>query len=176
MTRRKTLGVKDAPPSNILKFDAKKRAAYLEQLQSGGRRYASARAIGISPATVVNHRKADPEFDDQCNEAEKEADDEVEDALRMAAISGNVTAALAWLYSRRSERWSDTRKVEVKHTWQSEIAGLLKEGRITLDDVEANLPPELYREFIESSGAIVVQSGSGAGEDQASRRKVDPKS
>lgn len=93
----------------LYKFDSKKKEEYIELLRRGGRRYSSARAIKISPATVANHRRDDEAFRSACDLAESEADDEVEDAFRMAAISGNVTAILAWLYSRQSGRWSDTR-------------------------------------------------------------------
>lgn len=95
--------------SGLYKFNAKKKKQYIELLEKGGRRQQSARLIKISPATVANHMRADPEFANAVSLAEMEADDEVEDALRTAAISGNVTACLAWLYSRRSERWQDTR-------------------------------------------------------------------
>jgi hypothetical protein len=98
--------------AGLYKFDTKKKAAYLKLLEAGGRRHASARSIKIHPSTVALHMKSDPEFANQVFWAEMEADDEVEDALRMAAISGNVTAAFGWLYSRRPERWSDTRHVK----------------------------------------------------------------
>lgn len=104
----------------VYKFDVKKRAEYIEKLKAGGRRHVSARAVGISPATICNLMRADPEFANAVSLAEMEADDEVEDALRTAAISGNVTACLAWLYSRRSERWQDTRHLRFDPTKMSD--------------------------------------------------------
>ena len=103
------------------KFDDKRKGRYLDRLREGGRRHASARAVGVTPQTVALHMRSDAAFAEQVMWAEMEADDEVEDALRMAAISGNVTAALAWLYSRRPERWQDTRHHKV------EMSGLVKE-------------------------------------------------
>lgn len=38
---------------------------------------------------------------------------QVEDALFQAAVSGNVTACLAFLYSRDPENWSDRRRMEM---------------------------------------------------------------
>lgn len=128
MARPKKTNGKSA---GIVKFDDKKKQAYLDLLQQGGRRHASARAVGITPQTVVNHMHADPTFAEAVSLAEMEADDEVEDALRTAAISGNVTAALAWLYSRRPERWQDMR--HIKHsleTWKRDLVDALREGRI----------------------------------------------
>lgn len=138
MSRPKTIGVKDAPPNKVLKFDARKKEEYLELLRAGGRRHASARAIRIDPGTVVNHRREDPDFDAACELAEMEADDEVEDALRMAAISGNVTAALAWLYSRRPERWKDERRHEV-----SGVNGKPIEMNVSHEDIDAAIDQRL---------------------------------
>src|SRR3972149_8936511 len=80
---------------------------------AGGRRHATARSVGVTPMTVITHRKDDPEFAYQVSFAETEADEEIEDALRTAAVSGNVTAALAWLYSRQPDRWRDERNLNV---------------------------------------------------------------
>ena len=118
MARNKREPQGNAPGTNwrteSYKFDDIKKAAYLELLRAGGRRHSSARAVGISPQTIINHRESDPDFRAACDKAEMEADDEVEDGLRMAAISGNVTAALAWLYSRQPQRWSDMRKQQIE--------------------------------------------------------------
>lgn len=127
--KKESAGKKDGRSSNgnkpgvtwrdgVYKFDDTKKAAYLELLRQGGRRHSSARAVGVTPQTVINHRESDPAFSDACDKAEMESDDDVESALRMAAVSGNVTAALAWLYSRRPERWKDMRSE--KH----EVTGL----------------------------------------------------
>lgn len=96
------------------KFTDNKKKEYLELLRHGGRRYASAKAVGVTPQTVNAHVKDNPEFAKAVDEAEMEANEQVEDALFMTATSGNVTAMQVWLYNRAPERWADKRQSEHK--------------------------------------------------------------
>lgn len=91
------------------KFTEERKSAYLDLLRNGGRRHASARAVGISPWTVVNRMNADPKFAAAVERAEMEANEAVENALFEAALSGNVIAIQVWLYNRMAERWKDKR-------------------------------------------------------------------
>lgn len=91
------------------KFTDERKRAYLDLLRAGGRRHASARSIGISPWTVVNRMNADPKFAAEVERAEMEANEQVENALYEAALSGNVVAIQVWLYNRMRERWADRR-------------------------------------------------------------------
>ena len=100
--------------SRIEKFDAEKKKAYLELLRNGGRRMASARAVGVNPRTVENHIKKDKKFAAELSRAEIEANQQVEDALYQAALSGNVTAIQVWLYNRDPDNWQDKRNNELK--------------------------------------------------------------
>ena len=98
------------------KFTDNKKDEYLELLRQGGRRYASAKAVGVTPQTVNAHVKDDPNFARAVDEAEMEANEQVEDALFMTATSGNVTAMQVWLYNRAPGRWTDKRQSEHKVT------------------------------------------------------------
>ena len=98
------------------KFTDNKKDEYLELLRQGGRRYASAKAVGVTPQTVNAHVKDDPNFAKAVDEAEVEANEQVEDALFMTATSGNVTAMQVWLYNRAPGRWTDKRQSEHKVT------------------------------------------------------------
>jgi len=98
------------------KFTDNKKDEYLELLRQGGRRYASAKAVGVTPQTVNAHVKDDPNFAKDVDEAEVEANEQVEDALFMTATSGNVTAMQVWLYNRAPGRWTDKRQSEHKVT------------------------------------------------------------
>ena len=89
------------------KFTEERKGAYLDLLRQGGRRHASARAVGISPWTVVNRMNDDPKFAVAVEKAEMEANEVVENALYAAALSGNVVAIQVWLYNRTPERWKD---------------------------------------------------------------------
>lgn len=150
----------------VYKFDDIKKRAYLDLLRAGGRRHASARLVGVSPQTVINHMHQNPEFAEEVSRAEIEADDEIEDALRMAAISGNVTAALAWLYSRRPERWRDERhtevkgKVEIEHDWKKQA----KE--------EGYDPQTLFDELVTAARRRLAETGH-SGSDTGSAKNTD---
>jgi hypothetical protein len=88
------------------------KSAYIDALRSGQRRLMAARACEVDPLEILAASQNDAEFAKAIVMAEMEADDEVEDALRMAAISGNVTAAMKWLVNRRPDRWSDGKPVQ----------------------------------------------------------------
>src|SRR3990167_9737521 len=137
------------------KFNAQRKGAYLELLRQGGRRHASARQVGVTPVTVWHHMKIDPEFEKAVHVAEMEADDEVEDALRMAAVSGNVTATLAWLYSRRPERWRDMRSIKHELSWREEAQ---RDG-YDPDQLFADLVAAARARLDESSGSGGVAGG-----------------
>ena len=59
--------------------------------------------------TVQAHMRDDSKFEEEVHLAEMLANEEVEDALRQAALSGNVTAIQVWLYNRYPEMWKDQR-------------------------------------------------------------------
>jgi len=102
---------KSRPKANepFAKFGTIKREKYLQRLAEGGRRYATAKEVGVSAELVRLYRKAFPEFSVAEEQAEMQANEQVEDALFQAAISGNVTAAQVWLYNRDPQRWKDQR-------------------------------------------------------------------
>lgn len=52
-----------------VKFDDNAKQRYLDALTETGRRWFAEEAAGVAHTTVANHRKADPEFDECCNEA-----------------------------------------------------------------------------------------------------------
>ena len=122
----KSNGKREPVPRKPYKFDENRQKAYLDLIAQGGRRHASARAVGITPQTVCVYIRSHPEFEDAIQIAETESNDEVEDALRSAALSGNVTACLAWLYSRSPKRWKDERKVNarIELTWREKAQEL----------------------------------------------------
>ena len=119
------------------KFTAIKREAYVEALRKGLRRGKAADSVGISRQQVRAYAKDFPEFQDQIDQAEIDACDDVEDALRTAAINGNVTACLAWLFNRSGGRWMDKRN-------PVQVVGTSSEGealKLILERLkEANAP------------------------------------
>lgn len=89
-----------------------KKEKYLELLREGGRRGASAKAVGVHRNTIVNHMKKDPKFAKAVDQAEMEAHELIEDALFQVALAGNVTAQQVYLYNRMPDRWADRRHLE----------------------------------------------------------------
>ena len=99
---------------NRKKFDRAKKDAYLDLLREGTRRGQAAHQVGVDPSTVQRHMARYPQFAKELSQAEMLADDEVENALYTAAISGNVTACQVWLYNRRPEAWADRRNLRAE--------------------------------------------------------------
>lgn len=91
------------------KFTKARQAEFLRLTREGMRRSAAARKVGLTPSTVIHHAANYPEFAKALDEAEREATDQVEDALFQSALGGNVTAQQVWLYNRAPERWRDAR-------------------------------------------------------------------
>ena len=93
------------------KFTAPKREEYLSLISEDGLgRHRAAKQVGVSPPTVVSYAKDNPEFAEARDQAEMEANEQVENALFNAAKSGHVTACQVWLYNRMPDRWSDKRQ------------------------------------------------------------------
>ena len=93
------------------KFDELKRTRYLELLATGSRRGIAARTVGVTPKCVWDYRRQHTKFRKAESMAEMEANEQVEDALFQAAISGNVVACQVWLYNRQPDRWMDKRNL-----------------------------------------------------------------
>lgn len=96
-----------------VKFDTIKKTEFLDLLSAGGRRGASAKAVGVHRATVVDHMKKDLSFAKAVSEAERDANELMEDALFQSGLAGNVTAQQVWLYNRDSDSWTDRRQVKL---------------------------------------------------------------
>lgn len=97
-------------PDRLGKFGTQKKAAFLDKLREGARRYQAAKEIGVSRETIRLHLHKDPAFAQAVDEAEMEANEHVEDALFKAATKGNVVACQVWLYNRCPDRWMDRRQ------------------------------------------------------------------
>lgn len=85
----------------------KRRQGQILHLLSEGATYTEAcRRVGINRSTLARYMAASPDFADQVALAKEEPDDDVENALFMAAKSGNVSAMMSWLYNRRPGTWT----------------------------------------------------------------------
>ena len=143
---------------NQKKFDRAKKDQYVGLVREGVRRGKAASQTGVDPTTVQRHMKRYKSFAAEVSQAEMVADDEVEESLYNAAISGNVTACQVWLYNRRPEAWSDRRNIK------AEVSG--KDGGPIQTDVKVILDalndPE-SREALEALSQRLESQSSGDG-------------
>ena len=123
-------GKKKARPP--YKFDDIKKEAYFESLRNGLGRMAAARSVGCTPEWMEKLMRRDPEFKRAISQAELEANQKVENALFLAASSGNVVACQVWLYNRMPERWSDRRRME--HVGGDKDLPIRGEVKLVIDD------------------------------------------
>lgn len=96
-------------PSPTNKFNARKKAKFIELLRKGQRRGEAARACGVCRQTVWLAMTEDSAFGDAVDEAEMDANEVIENALYKKAKAGNVVAIQVWLYNRLPDRWKDQR-------------------------------------------------------------------
>lgn len=66
-----------------------------------------AEKIGINPATLYDWKKKYPEISEALKKGKEVVDYEVENALLLKALCGDVTAQIFWLKNRRPDKWRD---------------------------------------------------------------------
>lgn len=77
---------------NISEFTRDHQARYLLALREGTPKRKAARSIGFDPKIVLEYRKENPLFEEECLEAEAEGDEEVLESIRDAAKRGEPWA------------------------------------------------------------------------------------
>lgn len=107
----------EEPPTTRgeVKFTEAKRERYLELLSQGTRRMAAARAVGLNSQYIKEYKERFPDFQEACDNAEMEADEQVERALFDTAVEErDVKAQQTWLYNRMPERWMDRQQLSAR--------------------------------------------------------------
>ena len=137
---------------NQKKFDRAKKDQYLALLCDGIRRGQAAHQVGVDPTTVQRHMQRYPSFAEEVSRAEMLANEEVENALYTAAVSGNVTACQVWLYNRLPDAWADRRniKAEVSGVDGGPIQTDVKVILDALNDPETREALDVLSERLES--------------------------
>jgi hypothetical protein len=91
------------------KFTAKPQQKFLDQLRQGVRRGAAAEYLGFARRVIDTYIADNPDFAEAVEDAEKDADELIEEAMFQAASNGNVAAAKLWLERRSPDRWAPAR-------------------------------------------------------------------
>ena len=109
------------------KFNAERKAKYLEKIAEGMFRIEAAQAVGIGRQTLYSHLRDQAPWRpgeslnlrEAIEEAELAACEPVERALYKRAIEGDVKAITLWLTNRNRDRWMPAQKMHlVEHSGQ----------------------------------------------------------
>jgi hypothetical protein len=77
-------------------FTPKKREEFLNHIRGGVMRGKAAEMMGFKRKPILDYIDGDPEFLELVEDAERERNEHVDEAIFHAAISGSVQAAKAW--------------------------------------------------------------------------------
>ena len=97
----------------VYKFNEERQKCFLDLLSVGGRRGASATAVGISRSTICDLMREDKEFASAVLQAEMDANDVIETVLYGLAKDGDMKAVKMWLYNKNKSAWRDKQAIEV---------------------------------------------------------------
>lgn len=130
---------------NISEFTRDRQAQYLLKLRKGTPERKSAREIGFEPKVIMQYRKENPLFEEECAEALAEAEEEVMIAVRDAAVRGEPWAGRGY---QAKWGWSDKKegdKTQVNVFSGLELTGnpierLLKMQQSIVDRPELEIP------------------------------------
>ena len=86
------------------------RAPFLAAFRNSGIVRAACQAAGISRSSVYEHRLSDPVFAEQYREAERDALDMIEAALRQRAVTMDTTAAIYLMKVHGGDEWRRDRQ------------------------------------------------------------------
>ncbi len=111
-----------------MKFNIRKRNAFIELIAQGNTIANTCEAMGIDTSTYRKTRLKNPEFAKEVDEAKQIRVHLVEDALFQSAILGNVLAQKFYLVNRSGGRWKEI-------TW-----------KVNRGDEEARKKPKDYTE------------------------------
>jgi hypothetical protein len=111
------------PRSKVVRFDATRRAQYLDLLAKAVTTPAAAKAVGVTQGTVIAHRKSDPEFDAAVKQARADATAPIVEAMWDLALSGSFAAQKYLLENMAPEDWKDPKNIKVEVSGQIESVG-----------------------------------------------------
>ena len=138
--------------------------AITDLIRVGNYASVAARSVGISESTYYDWlnrgRRGEKPFSDFSEAIKKaEADGETYRVSRIIQASAEQWQAAAWWLERKMpERWGRRDRQPVP--WQDEVLQMLREGKVTLDEIQEALGDDLIGEFFKFAGAAIVGPGS----------------
>lgn len=100
-----------------------RRQLFLELVGGGTPHLHAAVQVGWSPAQM-RAALSSRDFAVLVMDAEEMRDEVIERRLYRLARKGNLEAIKMWLYNRRGQRWSDTKKIEARVTGHIGVAAM----------------------------------------------------
>ena len=83
-----------------------------------------AKRLGVSRDSLIEYKKAYPEFSDILKKNKDYVDQQVENALLQSALNGNITAQIFWLKNRRPKQWRE-KPVQVEDDQERKLDDLI---------------------------------------------------
>jgi len=80
------------------------------------------------------------------------------------AAAWNWQAAMTWLERKHPDRWGRRARVDVRTDWRQEVVDLLRQGKVTKEQVVEQLGDSLAAELFESAGVGVDEAPATGGE------------
>jgi len=149
---------------NRPKFNAERKAAYVEALEKTGELVAAAAAVGFSRQCIYTNLNKDPQFAEECEKAKGRLYGRLMDAMDELSLKGHRTdhfaadgvtkthstykkdtkLLLAWLKRTMPSKWSD--KLQIDQTVTTKVQPIEpkdvpREARNRLREALAAMPP-----------------------------------
>lgn len=111
----------------------------LQALRIGTTRHGAAAAAKINHMTLSRWINSDPDFEDQVQQAEGEAEAKYVARIHEAAHNGTWQAAAWWLERRRSDDYARRERIDMNVDLRKQVEKAAQEAGITVDEVWAEL-------------------------------------
>lgn len=112
---------------------------FFKLIEKGARPSEACKQAGVTMNGYYTKMREDPEFKERMVQAEAIASEPIEEAVKEAAIGGNVQAQKLWLEKRSPDRWPSDKRLTVENKQTLELEAGPRLARIlALQDRLAN--------------------------------------
>lgn len=145
--------------SAVEKYDIQKMITAIKK--ANGKVSLAAKSLRCSRQTIMNYAAEHPEVRDAINDARELTLDIAEDKLFKAINKGHAWAICFYLKTQGKDR-GYVERYEAKITdWRSELLDLLRDGKVTPEQVRDELGRDLAQELFESAGISIADEREG---------------